>query len=534
MKKIFLVPFLFFGALSFCQIGHEHTFYDGVVARVVLENSGEKYYLYDKANSAIVFYNADYSLWKTVPITTLPNPYSVAVTHVSETKINADNNIEISYTCYAPSPLSPQSKIINEQGFVLKSADNCQMLKIDEQAGLAIKVLEASQFGLTVCSVPELLPEHTFTGVSSQIKRVNLEHSGEKYYVFDTANSLVNLYNADYSFWKSIPVTKPQGYSFLGLYFLSEKQINDDNLIELGYGYYLSLVTQPPLPASIINENGTVLKTFTDVRHLSVNAVSGMSSKLFADVSQDDMIVSYRTNVYSVSDFNLEHSYSGTLKRINLDNSGEKYYIDNYNYGAHQIEVYNSDHTLWKTIPVAILNTEETIGGVSISEHLVDTDDELEVSYTISSNTLDGGHYRTHLAEEDGTVLLSVNEASGGYFSQLPGLSYKFITQIQTGSFDDLQIYSSVYGADGTFALADFGSSAAIVAPNPIHDMVYLSAQSPIVEVDVFDLRGILVSHSAAPDIRMLNLKGLPSGVYVFHLKGAAGLKSVHKVVVAH
>ncbi|NHM05936.1 T9SS type A sorting domain-containing protein [Flavobacterium sp. CYK-4] len=533
MKKILLVPFLFFSALSFCQIGHEHTFYDGVVSRVVLENSGEKYYLYDKANSAIVFYNADYSLWKTVPISTLPNPYDVAVTHVSQTKINPDDAIEISYTSYASSPLSPQSKIVDESGAVLKSVDNCSYLHVDETGGLQVKVLAASASGLTVYSAPDFFPEHYFQANYYDIQRLRLEVSGEKYCVFDRGSGIVNLYNADYSFWKSIPLIKPQGYSFSRLYFLSEKQINDDNLIELGYGYYLPLVTQPPLPASIINENGTILKTFADVRDMWVNAVNGMSTKLFADVSQDDVIVSYRTEVYSVSDFNLEHSYSGTLKRINLDNSGEKYYIDNYNYAADQIEVYNSDHTLWKTIPVAVSSLDETITNVSVSENIIDQDNQLEVAYTINSNTLDGGHYHTNLVKEDGTVLLSLNEATAGYLSTFPGLPYKFITSVKSGPFDNTQYFSSVYGAEGSFAVLGFDQPMITLAPNPAQNSISLSSQTAIVKAGLFDIRCALISQWVATDIKTMNVEHVSSGLYFIHLENSNGLRSVHKILIS-
>ena len=84
---------------AFGQINLENTYNEGLVTRVVLENSGEKYYLYDATAKLVKLYNADHSPWKAIPLPTFSNPLDLTIEHLSETKINADPDIEIAFRC---------------------------------------------------------------------------------------------------------------------------------------------------------------------------------------------------------------------------------------------------------------------------------------------------------------------------------------------------------------------------------------------------------------------------------------------------
>ena len=62
MKKTVLLFALFFTTLSFSQFILDNTyFYTRGVQRIVLENSGEKYYSVNWQTGVIQFYNSDHS-----------------------------------------------------------------------------------------------------------------------------------------------------------------------------------------------------------------------------------------------------------------------------------------------------------------------------------------------------------------------------------------------------------------------------------------------------------------------------------------
>ncbi len=523
MKITILLTALLISSISSAQLGLEHVYYDASVTRIVLENSGEKYYRFNKQASRFEFFNADHSPWKNVPIV-LPSPtWTIYVPHISETKINPDDQLEISYGTF--SPAGNQSKIVNEVGTVLLSVNNCIGLPLDEKVGLDNKIITATG---VVYSVPGLAPEHTYP--TNYLRRVKLENSGEKYYFLDVVNSLVALYNADHSFWKNIALPKPDGYTISNIIFLSENQINSDDLIEVGYG--CSSNTQKEL--RIVNENALPLLTLADADDLRISALDGLPNKLMVDYIDSDIFADYDTQVYSLPDFNFEHTYPTKIERIDLENSGEKYFATFYDPNTTEITVYNSDHTPWKTIAVPIQNPAETIQNIAISETKIDADNLLEVVYSIWSNTLDGGHYDSSIVNENGTVLLSIPGASAISLSEFPNIDNKLIAYVQVGSFDDLHYHTYVYGFDGTFATEDFSIKPVVIAPNPAQNIINLWSKTTIVEADFFDTRGVLISQYHAPDVKTIHIENLSSGIYLLSLKDANGLESIHKIVVSH
>ena len=67
MKILFIT--LLFSTICVGQFTNEHSYFGQSVSRIILENSGEKYYYVDRINQKIQFYNANYSLWKTINLT---------------------------------------------------------------------------------------------------------------------------------------------------------------------------------------------------------------------------------------------------------------------------------------------------------------------------------------------------------------------------------------------------------------------------------------------------------------------------------
>ena len=530
MKKTLLLLMLLSSLLSFGQFELEQTYYyTRGVQRIVLENSGEKYFYVDYQTGTIQLFNADHTPWKTINITLPPDNYSLYVFNISETLINADDNLEIIYSTYS-APGIRRSKIVNELGMLLLSEENCYRFLIDKKEGMGNKIISSKG---VVYSLPSLAVEHTYPYINdANVKRVNLENSGEKYYFLDRANSLAVLYNSDHTFWKNIALPIPEGYSIFNIDILSENQLNSDSLIEVGYSCQNNVEQQ----SRIANENGETLLIATNPGNFEVSSVEGLPNKLMVYYMPGDIPdeTSRRTDVYDIPTFNLEHTYQQFVYRVKLENSGEKYHANNYDYLTSDITIYNSDHSLWKTVTTPAINGE-TIENVFISETKIDLDDALELIYTISSNTLDGGHYYGFIVKENGTVILDLPGAYDVFLSEFPSLETKLMVYSQDGpSFDQLYYTTTVYHFDPTSSANEFDNLHFNFAPNPANSDINLFSKLKIAQSTLYNSLGVIVKKWEDNDITTINVENFPSGIYLLELLDSNNQKSTHKVIISH
>lgn len=519
MKKKLLISILLLPALCLAQL--EHTYDVGNVSRIVLENSGEKYCVLNKAASRVEFYNADHTPWKNVPVDLPTQAFSFVVWHVSETQINPDSNIEILYSTRSAS--ADQCKIVNELGETLLTVANCQAIRLDQIDGLQNKVIARNG---DVYSLPQLALEHHYDGEPSRIK---LESSGEKYYVFNRAGGVVNFYNADHSFWKAVTLDLPSSSYFTFIEVFWEHQINTDDLIEIGYGYAGGSAPG----AEIVNESNQTLLSVAGAERLRLNRLAGLDNVIFADRIPDiNAPTNMETDVFRTADLTLEHTYPGYMQRTKLEHSGEKYFTERSNPEATEIIVYNANHTPWKSVAVPIITPWQSIEGVSISENKVDADNEVEFLYTVSSNTLDGGYYFSNLVQENGTVSLTIEHAYGLSLSEFPNLPTKLIAQIEDGpSFEITHYLAQVYALNG-LAVQDFDRSFVSVAPNPARTTIQIQSTVAIVSAQVFDLRGVPVSKISGTQIKTIDVSWLSAGIYALVLQDESGQKHTQKITI--
>ena len=285
MKKSFFGLLFFLTTICYGQINLEHTYNDGNVSRVLLENSGEKYYVTDLTNKQVKIYNSDHSFWKTINLPTTTGATINAVYHLSETKISTDNLIEVIYTYYVNNGgnLEWESRVINENGTTLLNVIGASSLFLSELQGASNKLI-AYIYGTTpsskIYSVPSLNLEHSYP--DGNVSRTKLENSGEKYYVTDLTNKQVKIYNSDHSFWKTINLPTTTGATLNAVYHLSETKISTDNLIEVIYTYYVNNSGNLEWESRVINENGTTLLTVVGASSLFFSELQGLPNKLIA------------------------------------------------------------------------------------------------------------------------------------------------------------------------------------------------------------------------------------------------------------
>ena len=137
--------------------------------------------------------------------------------------------------------------------------------------------------------------EHTYNGYTYV---ANLSNSGYKYYVLDTQNETLKLYNPDHSLWKSVNLSVPGGYQlFTSVYNVSENLFSLDDKVGFSYSYY---TTTPSYQSEtkVINENGTILLTIPGAAYAYAVELED-EAKLLA------YITNYSTNVTTTKVYDL-------------------------------------------------------------------------------------------------------------------------------------------------------------------------------------------------------------------------------------
>ncbi|MCD4745209.1 MAG: T9SS type A sorting domain-containing protein [Bacteroidales bacterium] len=217
----------------------------------------------------------------------------------------------------------------------------------------------------------QIIYEHTYNGYASL---VNLSNSGYKYYVQDTENKELRLYNIDHSIWKTVNIEVPAGYELSWVYNVSEMLFSTDGLIGFSYSYFQTTPTYN-YQSRIMNENGTILLTIPNA--VSAFAVSGgeYGAKLLANIT-DYSTNNTTTKVYDLpgefvsipnklQDINPEHPYPNPSSSIitipyNLPDGIDKGEIIIYNTIGREILKYNVD----KTFKNVIINTNTLYKGI--------------------------------------------------------------------------------------------------------------------------------------------------------------------------
>ncbi|MBL0014498.1 MAG: T9SS type A sorting domain-containing protein [Flavobacterium sp.] len=539
MKKILLFLFLICSILANAQFELDHAYNNANVTRINLEYSGEKYYECRSATNELVLYNADHSFWKMI---VLPAPFPTeyigqSIVHLSESKINVDANLEIIYT----SGTSPfEGMVVSEDGTVLLNVPNCQSLYLDEIPGLDNKLVANLRDGSSnVYSVPSLVLEHNYT--EGFVRRKQLENSGEKYYLLDKVGHAAKVYNPNHTLWKSIDLLGPPDWDkVLDYLMLTETELNGDSLLKIGFIYYYFTPLATIYTGKIVNENGVVIISIPECNYMYLSVIDGLATKLIAStyyIGWDGS--STTTKIYSTPSLTLEHTYYGTANRTVLENSGEKYY-QWQSYGDKfpidgNVKFYNSNHTLWKDIPLPVNPGTWSIGINFVSETKIASDPLLEIGYCAMSRSGEYDEYEGWVINENGQVYLNTVGAQEYTLSEFPNLGTKLVENLANQvDPSTVNVATNVYIVDPTMVVNEFQKSGSTIAPNPAKNIVNIQSTSAIIEANLFDIRGVAIKHASGLDIKSVPVENLPPGIYLLDLVNANNQKSTHKIIVSH
>lgn len=166
------------------------------------------------------------------------------------------------------------------------------------------------------------------------------------------------------------------------------------------------------------------------------------------------LIVAATTN----AQITLENTYYDIVGVVNLPNSGYKYTI--YDDNTQQFKLYNTNHSLWKTINAYLTSTPlgpYPVSNYHFSQNLFNSDNLVEVCYDVVSSTGDS----VIVINENGVVIFRAL----GYqakFVNTGATSFKMIVSIPAGA----SVFSKIYSLPGTLPCDPCNGATGIVSQN--------------------------------------------------------------------
>ena len=233
----------------------------------------------------------------------------------------------------------------------------------------------------------------------------------------------------------------------------------------------------------------------------------------------------------------LEHTY-GTLYLNNttLSKGGFKYAY----YDASKIYIYNSDHSVYKTInlqiPSGYSSNNAYFTNIYVSDHLFNSDDKIE--YIVRYNN--GSANKLQIENEDGNILKTWDFNETPYYSVIytENNIYKLLISLYTTPNQ-----TQVYSLPGTLAksneLKNNKDEIGNPYPNPTVSNIVIPYELPentneatlsIYTVDGKEIRQYTVGKMF--DNFILNTSDMMKGIYLYNINGKNFNSEMKKFIV--
>jgi hypothetical protein len=238
----------------------------------------------------------------------------------------------------------------------------------------------------------------------------------------------------------------------------------------------------------------------------------------------------------------LEKNYPGSTSLTQLALSGYKYFL--MDVVNNQCKIYNMDHSIWKTINLAVPAGMYLYDIKLVSETLFNTDSKVELAYIYYSydTTLLFYTYYTKVINENGLELLSIPgcaylevKAPGTYGTKMLAYVYDYSITLWT-------LNTLVYSLPGTLPTGGIAvegdASPGNPFPNPASTMVTIPYKLPdgIDNAEILLISGwgkVIKSYKIDRTFHELQvqLADLPKGVYVYQVKTERGVVGSGKLM---
>lgn len=231
----------------------------------------------------------------------------------------------------------------------------------------------------------------------------------------------------------------------------------------------------------------------------------------------------------------LEHSYSSNwqMEVVNIEGDGYKYLgVDT---ATKDIKIYNTDHSLWKTIHTSIPQASLIYSVNSFaSKYLFNADNKIEVMVLYA--IIPSYTYKAELYNEDGTILNTFNNTSSYNIANVDG-DWKLL--IRNGTSPQ---YTDVYSLPGQWtgiSVTGKASPSSNIFPNPLEDAATIRYELPAGCTQAT----LAIYNMAGQQLRSYNItnqfsdividKGtLPTGNYIYDITTPNGRQPGQKFMI--
>lgn len=221
----------------------------------------------------------------------------------------------------------------------------------------------------------------------------------------------------------------------------------------------------------------------------------------------------------SFAQISLENTYSKVsgFGVFNFDSDGDKFVF--YDADSRNIQLYNTNHTLWKSFSSQIPTGYNLAGLYCVSKKFFNGDNSIEAAVGFYSTS--PTKYTLHIVKDDGSKLLTIDD---GYycFARKVNSDWKFIAY--KSSYTEALVYSvpGVYTSMAPEPSSPITEPSSIF-PNPFSAAATLKYSLPSGSregtIEVYNLSGTLVRTYRVTDhfSDILITRGeLPAGMYVY------------------
>lgn len=256
------------------------------------------------------------------------------------------------------------------------------------------------------------------------------------------------------------------------------------------------------------------------------------------------LVIAVLVSLQSLAQINLESTYnhSGTFTQLAL--SGNKFFL--MDVANNQVRLYHTDHSLWKTVSLAVPANHYLYDVRYVSENLFSTDNSLALAYTYYhyDEVNEYYTYTTKVINENGTELLSIPACVYVMVMENADLGTKMLAYIFDYSVFPYTVQTHVYNLPGS--LVQLSESAvggktgtAKAYPNPtshattIHYVLAESSENS--KLLLFDAHGKKLKTIALDTQKnevQLSTAGFPPGSYHYVIQSGGRLTNSGKIIV--
>lgn len=236
-----------------------------------------------------------------------------------------------------------------------------------------------------------------------------------------------------------------------------------------------------------------------------------------------------------------ENNYPGSATLTRLAISGDKYYM--MDWTNNKCKIYNTDHSLWKTLDLTVPTGWYLYDIRYVSETLFNLDSKVELVYVYYNynTTLQYYTYATKVINEDGSVLLTVQ---GGGYSEVAttsGGNLKFLVYVYDYSVSPYTVNTQVYSIPGQLVSAESTPDPQVRQepfPNPSRSTVTIPFSIPEgaseAVITLTDWTGRTVKTypvNQSDSFLRINTSGMPRGLYHYQVQASGNIFSTGKII---